>query len=31
MVVEAKYEADETIVHGLLHIYFHDRFVRVCE
>jgi peroxidase len=30
-VVEAKYNADKTIVPGLLRMYFHDCFVQVCE
>ena len=30
-VVEAKYKANNTIVVGLLRMYFHDYVVQVCE
>ena len=30
-VMEAKYKANKTIVPHLLHMYFHNCFVQVCE
>ena len=30
-VVEAKYKADKTIVHGVLWMYFHNGFMQVYE